>query len=139
RALGYNEETAKPRSPHEYPKVGGQHISGDLMDQPPQVLVELGGEYEIFQCSEVQLDKHDGIRRGFFVGVRTLPLFIREDFLRNDGCWLVGQVNSLWEVVGSRRASCYMELTGFDFTGADGHYEMCGLKRTVYTAVVNAK
>ncbi|KNE94633.1 hypothetical protein PSTG_11996 [Puccinia striiformis f. sp. tritici PST-78] len=80
RALGYNEETAKPRSPHEYPK-----------------------------------------------------------FLRNDGCWLVGQVNSLWEVVGSRRASCYMELTGFDFTGADGHYEMCGLKRTVYTAVVNAK
>ncbi|KAH9453662.1 hypothetical protein Pst134EA_024531 [Puccinia striiformis f. sp. tritici] len=32
-----------------------------------------------------------------------------------------------------------MELTGFDFTGADGHYEMCGLKRTVYTAVVNAK
>ncbi|KAI9620260.1 hypothetical protein H4Q26_013829 [Puccinia striiformis f. sp. tritici PST-130] len=60
-------------------------------------------------------------------------------FLRNDGCWLVGQVNSLWEVVGSRRASCYVELTGFDFTGADGHYEMCGLKRTVYTAVVNAK
>ncbi|EHS62927.1 uncharacterized protein PGTG_21277 [Puccinia graminis f. sp. tritici CRL 75-36-700-3] len=126
KSLGYSFQASNPLPPQEFPFVKKVNVILEDQLEVPQQLIEHCSSHNIRQVSQVQLNKHDVLEKGYFVLIQC-----------HGSELLVGSVKSLWEFHSRARSKFYIHFNQFKLMGMNELYSMREICRTTTTNYFN--
>ncbi|KAA1123802.1 hypothetical protein PGTUg99_020863 [Puccinia graminis f. sp. tritici] len=128
RAMGYNQEAVCPPPRSSYPFADSTQVDPKAVVPVPAAVARVAMQRPHYQRGGLVLSLHDKIRKGSFVVVKS-----------PDELLLVGQVNSIWEVMWPHGSVMMVHVDVFQMGIIDEHYEMRRLERLDQDFTVDAE
>ncbi|PLW13751.1 hypothetical protein PCANC_17890 [Puccinia coronata f. sp. avenae] len=128
RAMGYNSHTARPPSVEAFPMVTKGRPRGSKDPAIPPELLASAPCSSILEVTELQIAKHDHLRKGVYVVVRVMTPCTDT---------VVGLVESLWARKRSHRTDYFVKVQGFTLGEIDQAYQMRSLRKTNHHSVIH--
>ncbi|KAA1100015.1 hypothetical protein PGT21_027740 [Puccinia graminis f. sp. tritici] len=126
--MGYNHQSVFPIPASCFPFFNEKRLKPEDEVTVPPTVERIAGSRPHHQRAQMNLDQHDVIGRGSYVVVRS-----------QDESFLVGWVDSLWEVMWPQGSVMMVQLLVCKIGDMDGHYQMRRIERMDEERTVNAE